>query len=220
MHPEVVKRAGSLQGFSVVLVQGDMSAGTGIQDSIPPAAKKALADMKEFLPYKGYRLLDVQWTLCCGAEESEPSQSRLRGPDGRDFALALSTRNTGSRLSVNFVLRDLAPAGVGVAGEGSAALELHISRAAAEKRLAAGSGGPVDQNRDLALLQSRLDDARLKFAEARERRSPFHNRIALIDTMFTMDVGETVVVGTSRLAGGENALIALLTAVSKGAASK
>jgi hypothetical protein len=35
----------------------------------------------------------------------------------------------------------------------------------------------------------------------------------VIDTSFSMDVGETVVVGTSRLRGGSRALIALLTAV-------
>ncbi len=39
---------------------------------------------------------------------------------------------------------------------------------------------------------------------------------ALIDSSFTMDVGETVVVGTSRL-GGDKALIAIVTAVRKGA---
>jgi DNA repair exonuclease SbcCD ATPase subunit len=38
-------------------------------------------------------------------------------------------------------------------------------------------------------------------------------RSSIIDTSFTMDVGETVVVGTSRLKGGSRALIALLTAV-------
>jgi hypothetical protein len=38
-------------------------------------------------------------------------------------------------------------------------------------------------------------------------------RSGIIDTTFTMDVGETVVVGTSRLKGGSRALIALLTAV-------
>jgi hypothetical protein len=39
------------------------------------------------------------------------------------------------------------------------------------------------------------------------------NRRTIIDTSFTMDIGETVVVGTSRLQG-DKALIALLTAVS------
>src|SRR4029079_16113536 len=55
------------QGFSVVLVLGEMQGtGTGPADSVPPAARKALVDMKDFLPYKSYRLLDSQWTLCCG----------------------------------------------------------------------------------------------------------------------------------------------------------
>jgi hypothetical protein len=36
---------------------------------------------------------------------------------------------------------------------------------------------------------------------------------AMMDTSFAMDVGETVVVGTSRLRGNSRALIALLTAV-------
>jgi len=35
----------------------------------------------------------------------------------------------------------------------------------------------------------------------------------VINTSFSMDVGETVVVGTSRLSGNSKALIALLTAV-------
>ncbi len=42
----------------------------------------------------------------------------------------------------------------------------------------------------------------------------------MIDTSFTMDVGETVVVGTSRLAGGDKALIALLTAVPRNASTE
>jgi hypothetical protein len=36
---------------------------------------------------------------------------------------------------------------------------------------------------------------------------------AMMNTTFTMDVGETVVVGTSRLRSNSKALIALLTAV-------
>jgi hypothetical protein len=44
------------------------------------------------------------------------------------------------------------------------------------------------------------------------RRAPSASR-SIIDTSFAMDVGETVVVGTSRLKGNSRALIALLTAV-------
>jgi hypothetical protein len=43
---------------------------------------------------------------------------------------------------------------------------------------------------------------------------------AVIDTTFEMDIGETVVVGTSRVRGGDKALIALLTAVPKGTTLK
>ena len=40
-----------------------------------------------------------------------------------------------------------------------------------------------------------------------------------MDSSFTMDVGETVVVGTSRL-GGDKALIAIVTAVKKGGTAR
>src|SRR5437867_6569001 len=55
------------QGFSVVLVLGDSQSST-TADTVPPAARRALADMKDFLPYKGYRLLDAQWIL--GSQKS------------------------------------------------------------------------------------------------------------------------------------------------------
>src|SRR5882672_2056739 len=37
-------------GFSVVLVLGDMQGGT-TAENVPAAARKALSDMKDFLPY-------------------------------------------------------------------------------------------------------------------------------------------------------------------------
>ena len=47
---------------------------------MPEAAKKALADMRDFLPYKSYRLLDTQWILCCGSTKVGAGISgRLRG---------------------------------------------------------------------------------------------------------------------------------------------
>src|SRR6478672_1307087 len=73
------------QGFSVVLVLGEMQ-GTGTSDNVPPAARKALVDMKDFLPYKSYRLLDAQWTLCCGRSMTAP---RLRGLEDQDYDLEL-----------------------------------------------------------------------------------------------------------------------------------
>jgi hypothetical protein len=67
------KRQPSPQGFSVVLVLGDGQS-TTVAENVPQAARKALADMKDFLPYRGYRLLDAQWIL-----GSQRSASRLRG---------------------------------------------------------------------------------------------------------------------------------------------
>ena len=56
------------------------------QDTVPVAARKALADMKDFLPYKGYRLLDTQWVL---ASNSGPAITRLRGVDDQEYELEL-----------------------------------------------------------------------------------------------------------------------------------
>jgi hypothetical protein len=39
----------------------------------------------------------------------------------------------------------------------------------------------------------------------------------LIDTSFTMSLGETVIVGTSRMRGGNKEVIVLLTAATRGA---
>ena len=60
-------------------------------------------------------------------------------------------------------------------------------------------------------VERRIADLRMR-VERGGPRAQFA-RSATIDTSFTMDVGETVVVGTSRMKGGTKALIALLTAV-------
>jgi hypothetical protein len=68
-----------VHGFSVALVLGEMQAGSS-PDSLPVGARKALADMRDFLPYKSYRLLDTQWILCCGSTKAGTGVSgRLRG---------------------------------------------------------------------------------------------------------------------------------------------
>ena len=49
-----------LQGFSIVLLLGE-AQGTAVPEGLSAPAKKALADVKDFLPYKGYRVLDTGW---------------------------------------------------------------------------------------------------------------------------------------------------------------
>jgi hypothetical protein len=106
------------RGFNVVLLLGDMQAGEG-QENIPLAARKALADMKDFLPYKGYRLLDTQWII--GPAISGTVMTRLRGLDDQEFELELrasavmapGTAAVDQRgVSVRFVLRDVTDSSV------------------------------------------------------------------------------------------------------------
>src|SRR5258708_1923577 len=213
------------QGFSVVLVLGDMQGGTA-QDNLPAAARKALADVKDFLPYKGYRLLDTQWTMCCG---SSSIMTRLRGPDDQEYDLELNPRPLlNGKWSVRFTLRDRASEGPAGGGAFSGALRekeifvLTAQRNDLERRLADlrqkyNESHPAviqakTQNGDIAKRMDviRIEDATRGVSAAagilRDTRG------AVIDTSFSMDVGETVVVGTSRLKG-DKALIALLTAI-------
>jgi hypothetical protein len=222
------------QGFSVVLVLGDMQ-GTTAADNVPAAARKALADMKDFLPYKSYRLLDTQWSLCCGRT---PLQTTLRGADGEEYELELGAsllhRGEGqpTSVSVRFQLTEmgtLTHAAASNVTESRAAAEisqelmrtqnqLQAAREAAQKRYAVGTGVAPDRDETVMTLDRRVSELRIKLAETRDRgaragttRKALQRQV--IDTSFRMDVGETVVVGTSRIKGGEKALIALLTAV-------
>ena len=209
------------QGFSVVLVLGEMQ-GTGAAENVPPAARKALIDMKDFLPYKSYRLLDAQWTLCCGRTMIA---ARLRGPEQQDYDLELDPgpSETSGKWNVRFALREAA-AGAVVANrtdtpfaDRSAALtaqrvELETKIRQLKERYD-DNHPEVRQtkeqltalDRELSMMRNQESMKRLRMGEASSRRR------AIIDTSFTMDIGETVVVGTSRLQG-DKALIALLTA--------
>lgn len=239
------RSSGVLQGFSVVLVVGDLQ-GAGAPDDVPAAARKALADMRDFLPYKSYRLLDAAWLMCCGdqargtpSERRPPSESSslsLRGPDDQEYELRLSaSRVENARVFVQFVL-------VGAGGPATAAtaattrtLQRRIADledkagvlqkqiADARRRVEVG----VSPGSDIPKLELELRSIQREMAELRDRVEPAAApraagargsadrlaRTSVIDTSFTMDVGETVVVGASRPRGATKALIALVTAV-------
>jgi hypothetical protein len=194
------------QGFSVVLVLGDLQGGS-TPDNVPAAAKKALADMKDFLPYKSYRLLDSEWLL-----GSTNVATRLRGVDDQEYALNLmaSAPRDGSKgLYVSFQLREAEPART-TATSAEAAVERE-RRLVEQIARARGTGG---QNAGASTgVGAGVGVGSGVSAGVTPRASAF-----VISTSFTMDVGETVVVGTSRLRGGDKALIALLTAVPHGKA--
>jgi hypothetical protein len=224
LHPDSDNDKSAPQAFSVVLVLGDVQTATAA-DNVPAAARKALADMKDFLPYKSYRLLDTQWTLCCGRE---PSSSRLKGADDQEYQLQLSTSMVGDgRVNVRFYLAEPMQALTRTTGQSSdasaeerariAEIEQQIARLRAQ--LNANAARPTPNREEQARLTSQIEALQKQVVESRGgfgswklaprqsmRSSP------LIDTSFRMDVGETVVVGTSRTRG-DKALIALLTAV-------
>lgn len=227
----------TISGFNIVLVIGEAQPGgsTPAQD-LPAGAKKALDDMREFLPYKHYRVLDVQWTSCC-APRSTTVQGRLQGvtgstgPNGaislvpRAYGFLIATSASPLNLPVRFVL-NLDDAGVGrrPGGDNSRAVERERQDLQAELETLAAQ---------IKVLQGRVEVGGASAVELRplqDRHASLQRRLAdmeqdtavtsasagrsIIDSSFTMDAGETVVVGTSRL-GGDKALIAVVTAVRK-----
>lgn len=209
----------SPQGFSVVLVLGDLQGAAG-EDDVPPAARKALADMRDFLPYKSYKLLDAAWILCCAGSRVA---NRLRGPDDREYELEIATSPVeNARVSVRFALRDAAAAVVTSTNAMTDARareqeieQLRVKARALETQLReARERNDADRVRALQAQTEELN-AQVTAFQYKGRRVDVKPRAdrSIIDTSFTMDVGETVVVGTSRLSGGSKALIALLTAV-------
>jgi predicted nuclease with TOPRIM domain len=109
-----------------------------------------------------------------------------------------------------------------------AALRDQIERLESERASAREKLG--ERHNEVLKLEERLK-AMQREAEAASRQVQMHARQGaaarkvgfpgtIIETGFDMEVGETVVVGTSRVQGGDKALIALLTAVSRRAAGK
>ncbi len=212
-----------MRGFSVALVLGDLT-GTSTPDNLPPGAKKALSDMREFLPYKSYQLLDTHWLLCCSGVQNSVS-GRLRGIDEDEYFFDIDARpaRDGSDLAVRFNLRQAGSV------EGSAHAELVREREELERQLQEmRSIGREEQHPEMTKTTAQLATARARIAEletlarARAANAPsktmnkFTSR-AVLNSTFSMKVGETVVIGTSRLKG-DKALIALLTAASRNSA--
>jgi hypothetical protein len=155
------------QSFQLLLLAADAKAGN--QDAgIPANAQKALDDLKGFLPYKSFELLDAVWLR---GTQDRTVQSRLAGRGGHGYEARLRFRSVGNPADKNlffdtFHIRD----------------EAHTPRPPA----ADGADGP------------------------RLAPQPIRD---LISTTFGIKVGETLVVGTSKMNGTNEALIVLITAV-------
>ena len=208
-------------GFSVVLVLGDMQ-GNATADNVPAAARKALADMKDFLPYKSYRLLDSAWILGSGNVST-----RLRGPDDQEYSLHVSggsSREDPKTLHLSFQLRDAEPGKPNTTADAeliqkaqSAGVDQvrELERESLQQKLRDLQAQKGNNHPDVVRARAQLEQLNLQLAEVYNQRRAVvkTGTCCIISTGFTMEIGETVVVGTSRLRGGDKALIALLTAV-------
>jgi len=212
------------QGFSVVLVLGENQSAS-VAENVPPAARKALADMKDFLPYRGYRLLDAQWIL-----GSQRSSSRLRGPDDQEYQLTLKTTQiSGGRVSVTFQMQEASALTVvtardadEVAARRAAEMELQARLGRLQAEAAAMKQRLGEKHANVVAVSAEIENLKMRLAEFESgdaRPRSLLGSHGVIDTTFSMDIGETVVVGTSRMRGGDKALIALLTAVPRGGAT-
>ena len=156
------------RGFNVVLLLGDMQ-GADAQDSIPVAARKALSDMKDFLPYKSYRLLDTQWII---GGTSGPALTRLRGADEQEYELELRaspllTPGTAAldprAISVRFVLRDGDVAGAATKLDQQRSIEQQNQKDMAAALYRAETG------REIYQLEQERDDLTLQVNKGRQQ---------------------------------------------------
>lgn len=201
--PADVADGTAIHGFSVALVLGEMQGGS-TADSLPVGAKKALADLRDFVPYKSYRLLDTQFIRCCASKGGTPIVSgRLRGLDEQQYAFVIDYGLWGSKLSIRFSLREESSAkkiASASADVNSVVAELEEKRKQGYK---ANHPAVKELEQKLARQIQEIDE------QKGLSQAP---KSSVIDSTFSMDVGETVVIGTSSLKG-DKALIALLTAV-------
>ena len=216
-----------VQGFSIVLVLGDLQGGP-TPDNIPAGARAALGDLRDFLPYKSYRVLDSAWILGSTTQLFRAS-TQLRGLDEQTYAVGLTSSPVGApappSLQMKFIMQD--------SGDGQKSpemaqreaqlktemLTLQATRAAVEKEGQSSDPSESAETRRVRQLQAREKIRDLDIGiQTRQNQLQQLRRGSgeqtLIDTSFNMRIGETVVVGTSRVRG-DKALIALLTAVRK-----
>ena len=69
-----------VQGFSVLLLVGATQGAATPPENISAPARKALADIKDFLPYKSYRVLDTVWVAGTDAGNSSGGFTTEHGP--------------------------------------------------------------------------------------------------------------------------------------------
>jgi hypothetical protein len=140
-------------------------------EGLPRSVRKALEDLGDFLPYRGYKLMDTVLI-----RTSTRAISAMKGPGGREFSVELRFRPGGPGDETPIVVQGFE---------------------VVDKTIVPGSSTEVEDPSGVT--------HRSGMASARPK--------VIIATSFGMEVGETLVVGSSRLNGGETALVMLVTAM-------
>jgi hypothetical protein len=151
--------------LSLALLVASNDYGPGEGDPLPAPVAKAVADIKDFLPFRQYRMHDAAVVRTANLE---PARVQLQGP-GSTYTglLRYQLEPGGTRLNFSeFVL-------------------IQAQEVPRPPRAGPRNGTPAPP------------------APSRE----------VISTGFSIDVGETIVVGTSRLGGSGSALVLVLTAL-------
>lgn len=153
------------QTFQVILLAASAKAGASATD-LSQSAQKALNDLRDFLPYKSYQVLDSTWL-----RTTQTAEGRLVGRHGMGYSLRLRFRPVGGAEDKN--------------------LFVEIFR--------------IDEEPGMPRPSAEAKPGEAALAPRAPRD--------LIDTSFGLKEGETIVVGTSKLDGSDEALVVLLTAV-------
>ena len=159
--------------FQLVLLMGS-TAGESQLEGVSANVAKALDDIREFLPYKSYKLVDTQLLRSAGRVEGLVS-----GPEGQDYRVEMGFAPHPDKDSI--LVRRFSLADFG-----------RTQTVSVARGDSAGNSQSTDTGR-----------------VARAPRGPRR----LIESSFSLDVGETIVVGSSKLNGGGKALLVLLTAI-------
>lgn len=153
------------QVFQLFLLEATSAEGGAFPTHLAAGARKALEDLRSFLPYKSYRLLDSAWLPA-----TDLVRARLVGDGGASYETMLRFRRV---------------------------------------------GGPEGKQLFVHVFNMREEGTSPALVDAQGKGRPPRQ---LIVTSFGLDVGETIVVGTSRVDGAsDKALVVLLTAVAEAA---
>jgi len=166
------------------LVQINLLAAAKSGDSdlsdLPANTRKAIEDIKDFLPFKSYRILDTSLVRAMVDEKrAKPAKTNMNGPDGAKLQISMYMTATEGSSEVFVHSFDVTPS-----------MRDRFFAVTPEQRR------QIDPDEPAIAPRADLLDM-----------GPY------ISTSFTATVGETVVVGSSRLNGGDEALIVLFTAL-------